>query len=96
MAEQVLTDIAALRRSPLAHLEDAIREGAVSGERGVSLREIPFLNMVGLRAEPGSAGAKALEAALGLPLPAGHGQVTGAEPVGRRALRRSLPLEACL
>ena len=77
MAEQVLTDIAALRRSPLAHLEDAIREGAVSGERGVSLREIPFLNMVGLRAEPGSAGAKALEAALGLPLPAGHGQVAG-------------------
>jgi sarcosine oxidase subunit gamma len=77
MAEQVLTNIATLRRSPLAHLTEAISQGAVAGERGVSLREIPFLNMVGLRAEPGSAGAKALEAAAGLPLPAGHGQVSG-------------------
>ena len=77
MAEQVMTDIAALRRSPLAHLTEAIRQGAVAGERGVSLREIPFLNMVGLRAEPGTAGARALEAAAALPLPAGHGEVAG-------------------
>ncbi|MFD1214059.1 sarcosine oxidase subunit gamma [Arthrobacter sp. GCM10027362] len=77
MAEQVLTNISQLRRSPLAHLEDVIREGAVAGERGVTLREIPFLTMVGLRAQPGSAAAAALEAAAGVALPAKVGQTTG-------------------
>jgi sarcosine oxidase, subunit gamma len=77
MAEQVLTNISQLRRSPLAHLADVIREGAVAGERGVALRETPFLTMVGLRAEPGSAAAAALEAAAGVALPAKVGQVTG-------------------
>jgi sarcosine oxidase subunit gamma len=77
MAEKVLTNISQLRRSPLAHLEDVIREGAVAGERGVVLREIPFLTMVGLRAEPGSDSAAALEAAAGVALPAKVGQTTG-------------------
>jgi sarcosine oxidase subunit gamma len=78
MAEQVMTDISRLRRSPLAHLEDVLRECAVSGARGVTLREIPFLTQLGLRAEPGSAAAAALEAAAGVALPAKVGQVTGA------------------
>jgi sarcosine oxidase subunit gamma len=77
MAEQVLTKISHLRRSPLAHLEDVIREGEVTGERAVALREIPFLTMVGLRAQPGSAAAAALEAAAGVSLPAKVGQTTG-------------------
>lgn len=81
MAEQALIDITTLRRSPLSHLENAIREGCVAGERGVSLREIPFLNMVGLRLTPGSAAAAALVELTGVPLPAGHGQVTG-DPEG--------------
>jgi sarcosine oxidase, subunit gamma len=68
---------AELRRSPLVHLARAIEAGAVAGERGVALREIPFLTMVGLRAEPGSAAAAALEAAAGVALPAKVGQVTG-------------------
>ncbi|MFI7481649.1 sarcosine oxidase subunit gamma [Kocuria sp. M1R5S2] len=81
MAEQLLTDDATdtttLRRSPLAHLEQPMREQTVSGERGVALREIPFLTMVGLRVVPGTAAATAVAAAAGIPLPGGHGQVTG-------------------
>ncbi|MFT4471681.1 sarcosine oxidase subunit gamma [Arthrobacter sulfonylureivorans] len=74
-----------LRRSPLAHLAEAIRGGEVAGERGVALREVPFLTMVGLRAEPGSAAAAALEAAAGAPLPGKVGQVTG-DPDGTAVL----------
>lgn len=77
MAEQVLTDIARLRRSPLAHLDDVFRTSSVPGDRGVSLREIPFLTMVGIRVRPGTAAAEAVAAAAGVPLPTGHGHVTG-------------------
>ena len=77
MAEQLLTDITTLRRSPLAHLDEVIRAGSVSGERGVSLREIPFLTMVGIRVQPGTPAAEAVAAAAGVPLPGGHGQVSG-------------------
>jgi sarcosine oxidase subunit gamma len=77
MAEQVMTDISQLRRSPLAHLEDVLREGTVAGERGVEVREVPFLTQVGLRAEPGSAAARALESAAGVPLPTKVGETTG-------------------
>jgi sarcosine oxidase subunit gamma len=66
-----------LRRSPLSHLAEAIRGGEVAGERGVALREVPFLTMVGLRAEPGSAAAAALGTTAGVPLPQKVGQVTG-------------------
>jgi sarcosine oxidase, subunit gamma len=78
MAEQLLTDITTLRRSPLAHLHEQISAAGVTGDRGVALREIPFLTMVGIRVAPGSAAAEALAAVAGVPLPAGHGQVTGA------------------
>ncbi|MGB9035529.1 MAG: sarcosine oxidase subunit gamma family protein [Paeniglutamicibacter sp.] len=77
MAEQVLTDISALRTSPLAHLASALVQGAVSGERGVGLREIAFTTQIGLRAEPGSAAHAALSAAAGVQLPSAVGQVSG-------------------
>lgn len=81
MADQLVTDDATdtktLRRSPLAHLAQQMREQTVTGERGVALREIPFLTMVGLRVVPGTAQADAVSAAAGVPLPTGHGQVTG-------------------
>ncbi|MFI7581411.1 sarcosine oxidase subunit gamma family protein [Kocuria kalidii] len=81
MADQLVTDDATdtrtLRRSPLAHLAQQMREQSVTGERGVALREIPFLTMVGLRVVPGTAAASAVETAAGMPLPDGHGQVTG-------------------
>ncbi|MEX5262271.1 sarcosine oxidase subunit gamma [Kocuria sp. CPCC 205263] len=78
MAEQLLTDTTTLRRSPLAHLAQQMHEQTVTGERGVALREIPFLTMVGLRVVPGTPAAEAVTATAGLPLPGGHGRVTGA------------------
>ncbi|GAA3704088.1 sarcosine oxidase subunit gamma [Arthrobacter ginkgonis] len=85
MAENTLTHaststpagLEALRTSPAAHLAEAMAAATVSGERSVALREVAFAVQLGLRAEPGSASAAALEAVLGLPLPAGYGQITG-------------------
>ncbi len=77
MAEQVLTDISALRRSPLSHLGQALERGSVQGDRGVQLREIAFTTQVGLRAEPGSAAHSALAAATGVGLPESVGKVAG-------------------
>lgn len=77
MAEQVLTDISVLRTSPLAHLESALEQGAVLGERGVSVREIAFMTQIGLRAEPGTEAHAALAATTGVGLPAAVGQVAG-------------------
>ena len=69
-------DAAALRRSPAAQLADAFAAATVQGERGVAVREVPFLTQLGIRAVPGSAGAAAVESALGAPLPSGHGRTT--------------------
>lgn len=77
MADQLLTDITRFRRSPLARLHDRMTAASVTGARDVALREIPFLNMVGIRARPGSAAAEALAAVAEVPLPAAHGAVTG-------------------
>ncbi|MET9393600.1 sarcosine oxidase subunit gamma family protein [Streptomyces sp. NPDC006624] len=63
------TGVAALRRSPLAHLTEAMRAAAVTGARGVALAERPFLTMVNLRVAPGSAAAGRVEKVLGVPLP---------------------------
>jgi sarcosine oxidase subunit gamma len=77
MAEQLLSDTTTLRRSPLTHLHQQMAEATVTGDRGVALREIPFLTMVGIRVEPGTPAAEAVTAVAGMPLPTGHGQVTG-------------------
>ncbi|MEZ2370994.1 sarcosine oxidase subunit gamma [Arthrobacter sp. RCC_34] len=76
ISEATLADAASLRRSPAAQLAEAFAAAGVAGERGVTLREIPFLTQLGLRAVPGSAAAAAVEAALGFPLPSGHGSTT--------------------
>lgn len=70
-----------LRRSPLAHLAEALAAGNRPGtttEPGLTLREVPFLTMVGLRATPGGEAAAAFSSELGIALPAGVGRVTGA------------------
>lgn len=54
------------RRSPLQDEAAAMEAG--SGEK-VSVREIPFLSQIGLRAIPGSESAKALENVIGAALP---------------------------
>lgn len=65
------------RTSPAAHLAGFMEAADVVGARAVSLRELPFAVQIGLRATPGSESARALEAELGVALPAGHGQSTG-------------------
>ncbi|WP_417234970.1 sarcosine oxidase subunit gamma [Arthrobacter sp.] len=83
-APAVSQEVAGLRTSPVAHLAEQMASASVSGERGVSLREIPFLAQVGVRARPGTPSAAALEAALGTTLPRRSGEVTG--PAGRQVL----------
>lgn len=65
--------------SPAAHLSAAFAAAEVTGARGVSIREVPFLTMVGVRVAPGTAGVERIEAALGTALPARCGEVADAE-----------------
>jgi sarcosine oxidase subunit gamma len=74
------TGIAALRSSPLAHLADRMRAATVTGARGVTLRELPFLGMVNVRVDPSSAAAGRIETALGAPLPRRCGDTTASGP----------------
>ncbi|MFD5338748.1 sarcosine oxidase subunit gamma [Streptomyces hawaiiensis] len=74
------TGPATLRRSPLAHMADRMRAAAVTGARGVTLRELPFLTMVNVRVDPASEAAGRVEAALGAPLPRRCGDTTASGP----------------
>jgi len=66
------------RVSPAAHLGGLFAAAEVSGSRGVRVRELPFLTMVGLRVEPGSAAAERAQDLLGAALPARCGAVAAA------------------
>lgn len=55
--------------SPAAHLAGAFAAAEVTGARGVALREVAFLTMVGLRVEPFSGPAGRVAARLGTQLP---------------------------
>ncbi|MER5217418.1 sarcosine oxidase subunit gamma family protein [Streptomyces sp. NPDC002838] len=70
----------ALRRSPLAHLEERTRAAAVAGARGVTLTEWPFITMVNLRVDPASEAADRIEKTLGTPLPRLCGHITASGP----------------
>ncbi|MFG2891006.1 sarcosine oxidase subunit gamma [Streptomyces sp. NPDC048248] len=83
MAEPTIdagTGPVALRRSPLAHLEERIRAAAVTGARGVTLTEWPFLTMVNLRVDPSSEAAARIGKTLGAPLPRQCGRTTASGP----------------
>lgn len=67
--------------SPAGHLAERFAAATVTGDRGVSLREVPWVTMVGLRVQPGSDPAGRIENELGLRLPAGSGQIA---TTGRR------------
>jgi sarcosine oxidase subunit gamma len=71
-----MADLIVQRRSPLADVALDIREGAVSGDQRVSLTERPYMTMVGLRMDPSSPAAAAVERVLGTSLPRSCGQVT--------------------
>lgn len=68
------TALRARRHSPAEHLWADFAETA-AGESRVSLREIPFLAMVGLRVDPVSEGGRRISALTG-GLPSSCGQVT--------------------
>lgn len=83
MADVLTTGTDALRRSPLAHLEQRLRLESIDGPRGVRLREWPLLTMVAVRAEPNSTVAAQVGQCLGVGLPrhAGHVGVNDAHTV---------------
>ncbi|WP_034086943.1 sarcosine oxidase subunit gamma [Streptacidiphilus albus] len=58
-----------LRRSPLGHLADVLAAHSGSGERGVSLREIPFLTQLDLQLQSHGPAAQRIGRSLGAPLP---------------------------
>ncbi|NNN32287.1 sarcosine oxidase subunit gamma [Streptomyces sp. S3(2020)] len=75
--------ITASRTSPVAHLEERMRAATVSGARGVSLAEWPYITMVNLRVDPSSEAADRIGKTLGAPLPrrCGHTGVSGPHTV---------------
>ncbi|WP_328842720.1 sarcosine oxidase subunit gamma [Streptomyces sp. NBC_00258] len=75
--------IAASRTSPVAHLTERMRAATVTGARGVTLTEWPFLTMVNVRVNPASEAADRIEKALGAPLPpqCGHTSTSGPHTV---------------
>jgi sarcosine oxidase subunit gamma len=75
-----MADLTSLRRSPVQHLHDRMRDGSVTGERAVALREVPFLTAVSVRVEPGSPAWIRLGERLGADLPQTCGQVSSAGP----------------
>lgn len=72
--EVTTNDVAHLRRSPLHDWQQKLRDAEARGTRAVSARELPFITMVSLRAEPGGALYARLGAELGLTLPVDCGQ----------------------
>ncbi|MDQ8703981.1 sarcosine oxidase subunit gamma family protein [Streptomyces sp. LHD-70] len=80
MAEPTTAGPAALRRSPLAHLEERLRAATVTGPRGVSLAEWPYISMVSVRVDPDAEAAARIEKTLATPLPRTCGETTSAGP----------------
>lgn len=78
MVEYLTTGPASLRRSPLQHLAQDFAAASDSGSESISLREVPFLTQIGLRAVPGSTAHTAFAETTGVGLPGRVGQVTGA------------------
>lgn len=77
MAENPTTPIAQLRRSPAGHLAHEMERGSTTGERGVGLRELPFLAAIAIRATPGTAAGDTVEEVAGVKLPTTSGTVHG-------------------
>ncbi|MFG2551135.1 sarcosine oxidase subunit gamma [Streptomyces sp. NPDC048581] len=72
--------IAAPRTSPVTHLEERMRAATVTGARGVTLTEWPYITMLNLRVDPASEAAERIEKALGASLPRQCGHTTTSGP----------------
>jgi sarcosine oxidase subunit gamma len=68
------------RRTPLADMAQDLRDGSVTGPRQVHLVEQGYSTMIGLRMDPNSPAAAAVEGRLGAQLPRRCGQVTAQGP----------------
>ena len=84
MAELTLTDVQdtpldVRPASPAEHLAAAFTAAEVVGPRAVSVREVPFLTMTGLRVELGTGAAERLTTRLGARLPSTCGGVSSHE-----------------
>lgn len=77
MADSTVTE--ELRVSPAAHLAAAFAAAEVAGVRGVRLREVPFVTMIGIRVAPGTAAAGRIEGVLATSLPTSCGQIAVGE-----------------
>ncbi|MEY9945218.1 sarcosine oxidase subunit gamma [Kitasatospora sp. GAS1066B] len=66
------------RRSPLGHLAEVLAAHSTGGERGVRLREVPFLAQLDLQLHPHGPAAERIATALGSPLPTEPNTVTEA------------------
>ena len=77
-----MADPTLLRRSPLQHLHDRMRDAAVPG--GLEPHEVQFLVMAAVRVDPGSAAFDRIGRYLGAGLPVTCGAVSTA--AGRSAL----------
>lgn len=75
LIDPVVRTVEELRVSPAQHLHELFAAAEVRGARGVRLRELQFLTMVGLRLGEDSPERLEVEARLGTPLPARCGQV---------------------
>jgi sarcosine oxidase subunit gamma len=75
-----MAEFTALRRSPLQHLHERLRDGSITGDRAVALREVAFLGMVAVRMTPGSAASARLAERLGTGLPDRVGVVSSSGP----------------
>jgi sarcosine oxidase subunit gamma len=69
-----MADLTTLRRSPVAHMADELRQASQPGS--VRLVEWPFTTQVSIRVEAGSAAGRAIEAELGVALPRTVGETT--------------------
>lgn len=73
----VKPDPRALRESPLQHIAAELAQAEVTEAHAVSIREIPFATMIGIRAVPGSSAHAAIAGVLPDGLPASVGEVSG-------------------
>lgn len=75
-----MADLLPLRRSPLHDLHDRLSAATVPGDRGVTLREVPFLTMVSIRLQPWSPASLRIGEQLGAPLPQTCGGTSASGP----------------
>lgn len=71
-----MVELQTMRRSPLAGLDDEMAAATEATAGAVSVREVPFIGMVGLRVGPDSPAGGRLSDVLGVRIPSSCGTTT--------------------